>query len=352
VIRTDAVDVVVAGGGPSGLAAAIRCAERGFRTLCFERQAAPPDKACGEGLMPAGVRELEALGVAVRGAPFHGIRYVQEDGHTVEGRFAGGDGLGVRRLALSQALLDRARACGVELLHGSVRSAAANDTCVRLDTDQGPVEGRLLVAADGLHSPLRAAAGLSLPAAGPQRFGVRRHFAAKACADCVEVHWADGCEAYVTPIGEGRINVAFLSSTGARFDDLLARFPRVAASLGEPASEARGAGPLLQRVRRRYGRRLALVGDAAGYVDAITGQGLSLAFAAASILARLLPDDLSRDLTPALRAYDRALRRPWLRYALPAQALVRLSRNPALRRGAIRAAGAAGLFPSLLGLVR
>jgi flavin-dependent dehydrogenase len=346
------IDVVVAGGGPAGLAAAIRCAARGFRTLCFERQAAPPDKACGEGLMPAGVRELQALGAVVDGMPFHGIRYVQEDGASVEARFAAGRGLGVRRLALSQALAERARAGGVELRQGSVAAARSSADSIELSTDSGALQARLLVAADGLHSPLRLAAGLELPSDGTRRFGVRRHFAVAPWSDLVEVHWMPGCEAYVTPIGERCTNVAFLSARGARFEEHLRLFPALAARLSEPLSEARGAGPLLQRVRQRFAGRLVLIGDAAGYVDAITGQGLSLAFAAAEVLARSLPNDLAGDLTPALRAYDTALRAPWLRYALPASALVWLSERPALRRKAVGAAGALGLFPTLVSLVK
>jgi flavin-dependent dehydrogenase len=346
------IDVAVAGGGPAGLAAAVRCAERGFHTVCFERQPLPPDKACGEGLMPAGVLELGALGVQLEGAPFRGIRYLQEDGRTVDAPFRDGNGLGLRRTQLSLALADRARACGVELRRGSVQSAQASGSHIELRTETSAEEARLLVAADGLHSPLRRAAGLELSARGPQRFGVRRHFATRPWSDFVEVYWTRGCEAYVTPIGERCLNVAFLCGKGARFDELLALFPALAKRLGEPESEPRGAGPLLQRVRRRHADRLVLVGDAAGYVDAITGQGLSLAFKAATLLADALPADLSQDLTPALAAYDRALRAPWRRYALPAQALVLLSRRPALRRTAIDVASALGAFPALVSLVK
>ena len=110
----------------------------------------------------------------------------------------------------------------------------------------------------------------------------------------------------------------------------------------------RGAGPLLQRVRARHGNRLALVGDAAGYVDAITGQGLSLAFAASALLMDALPSDLSQDLAPSLRKYDASVQKRWLRYAVPAHALVALSRRPTLRRRAIRSAAA---LPGAFGAV-
>ena len=358
------IDVLIAGGGPAGLAVAIRAATRGFRTVVLERSPGVPDKACGEGLMPAGLRELSALGALpliadADRAPFRGIRYLQEDGSAVEGRFQGGDGMGIRRTALSAALSARAVAAGAELRRGSVRAARCEGATIVAQTDEGPLRASLLVAADGLHSPLRRAAGLggaaAPPAAGARRFGLRRHFALAPWSDLVEVHWAAGVEAYVTPIASDEINVAFLwSGPGQTFDEFVRRFPALEARLRGAAvtSDARGAGPLLQRVRARGGGRLALVGDAAGYVDAITGQGLSLAFAAAALLVAALPDDPSQDLAPALRRYHRALRGRWLRYAIPARALLLLARRPALRR---RALGLAGRFPwlfrALLGTV-
>src|SRR6266478_6988797 len=108
-------DVVVAGGGPAGLAAAIRSAERGLRTVLLERSASVPDKACGEGLMPGGADELEHLGARIpqgQSASFRGIRYLQEDGTVLEGEFGGRPGLGIRRTVLAQALRERATAAG------------------------------------------------------------------------------------------------------------------------------------------------------------------------------------------------------------------------------------------------
>src|SRR5688500_14408560 len=95
-------DVAIAGGGPAGLALAILAAKRGLNVAVFERQEFPVDKACGEGLMPAGAEALERLGVrgrlsAADASSFVGIRYVQEDGSTAEARFPGGElGLGIR----------------------------------------------------------------------------------------------------------------------------------------------------------------------------------------------------------------------------------------------------------------
>jgi flavin-dependent dehydrogenase len=345
-------DVAIAGGGPAGLATAIRAAQRGRSAVVIERSADPPDKACGEGLMPSGVRELDGLGVRVaESAVFRGIRYVLEDGFEVSARFRDGDGIGIRRTVLAKALRERAIACGAEIRHASVLSARAAATSIEIATDQGPIDARLAVAADGLHSPLRKAAGLEKKARPvvPQRYGIRRHFAVAPWSDLVEVHWTAGVEAYVTPVGPRSVNVALLTTERLDFDELIARFPNLERKLGAPESEARGAGALQQDVTGRCASRLALVGDAAGYVDAITGQGLSLAFRAARVLIEKLPEDLAADLTHALRDYDRALRLPWLRYALPAHALVALSRNPGLRRAAIRASGPA--FGALLRVV-
>ena len=349
-------DVLIAGGGPAGLAAAIRSAQRGHHTVLYERSDGVPDKACGEGLMPAGARELRAIGAEIDDyAEFHGIRYLQEDGSSAEARFRQGTGIGIRRTVLSAALRQLAQEAGAELRRGSVLEVRSRDDYVDVITTDGPQQARLLVAADGLHSPLRRAAGLEGgPAAVPPRYGIRRHFEIEPWTDLVEVYWSPRAEAYVTPVSHSSVNVALLCSEGGRFEDLLPHFPALRERLGHApcASEARGAGPLLQGVRRRYAHRFVLLGDAAGYVDAITGQGLSLALAASALLFSALPGDLAQDLTPGLRAYDGHVGKRWLRYAIPAHLLVALSRHPQLRRRAIRGAAAVpGAFATLLRLV-
>lgn len=344
------LDLLLVGGGPAGLATAIAARAAGLGPVrVVERFRPPIDKACGEGLMPDGAACLGRLGVSLdrlHAAPFRGIRYL--DGEVVaEGSFPEGVGLGLRRTVLHAALVRRAEEVGVELAWG-VKVEGRSDAGVR--TDHGAMTATWLVAADGLNSRLRRWAGLGgreVSLGARRRFGVRRHYRVEAWTDLVEVYWADRCEAYVTPVGPDEVGVAILWSGGpARFDDLLGHFPRLETRLAGAAatSRDRGAGPLLQRVRRVVRGNLALVGDAAGYLDAITGEGLSLAFHQAEALAAALA---AGDLRRYERAHARIGRLP--------NALTRLvlaiDRHPGLRRRAIGALAAdRELFSRLLGV--
>jgi flavin-dependent dehydrogenase len=207
---------------------------------------------------------------------------------------------------LHRQLLERAGAAGIELHWGVPVTGLAGS---RVETPAGAFPGRFLVGADGLRSAVRRWAGLDGPAARRQRFGVRHHFAVAPWTDLVEVYWADGAEAYVTPVGDREVGVAMLwDRRRARggFDLLLARFPDLARRLsGAPAtSRDRGCGPLEQRVRTVCRGPVALLGDAAGYLDAITGEGLSLAFhQGAALVEAITAGDLARYRTVCRRLH-------------------------------------------------
>lgn len=283
------IDLLVIGGGPVGLGTAIAAAQAGLEAVVLEPRTGPIDKACGEGLMPPAVRDLEALGVNIPvSRPFRGIRYEDDAGRFAEADFAAGPGLGVRRLVLSAALEARARALGVPVL--AERAPLPVDRGDHMQV--GPHRARYMAVADGLVSPLRQHLGLQLPPRHPPRIGIRRHFRVAPWSDYVEVHWTAEAEAYVTPVSSDEVGIAILHGGEAAppadqrppFDRWLARFPALAERLGEPCSVARGAGPFEQRVARRVLGRILLVGDAAGYLDPLTGEGIRLGLASAQAL--------------------------------------------------------------------
>lgn len=338
-------DVIVIGGGPAGLAVAVAAASQGLDVLVLERRALPADKACGEGLLPAGVRALDEL--AVRDlldpsgvAPVRAVRWV--DGPVAaEARLPAPGGLGIRRTALSAALLERARAAGAEVRdRAQVRAHRRRPEEVEVDVEGGAERARLLVAADGLASPVRRREGLDVSLPGAARFGLRRHFARAPWTDAVEVHFSDGIEAYVTPAGPGRVGVAFLCEQRARatYGALLARFPDLALLLaGAPYDSApAGAGPFARAARARALDRLVLLGDAGGYVDAVTGEGLSLALRGALALAAALPVALAGGATrESLSEWERAETRRFALYATTTRLVLGLARRPAARRPAL-----------------
>jgi flavin-dependent dehydrogenase len=341
------IDVLVVGGGPVGLATAIEARVRGLTATIVEPRGATIDKACGEGLMPGALPALARLGVDPPGFALRGVSYRGLNSRGVESRvdhhFASGEGRGVRRTALHDALVERARSLGVLMVGGKVDALEQDAHSVTAFLGTERIRARYLVAADGLHSTVRRLTGLELPvAARGRRYGVRRHFHVEPQTDLIEVYWTPTAEAYVTPVGGGVVGIAMLGRKGLDFDTALAGIPPLAALVAgaEPASELRGAGPFRQRTTKRSLGRVLLVGDASGYVDAITGEGIRVGLAQAEVaIASIARDDP--------RGYERAWMQRTRDFRLLTAGLVAAANSP-VRRAIVPAASA---LPRVFGAV-
>jgi flavin-dependent dehydrogenase len=322
------MDLLVVGAGPAGLATALHAARTGLDVAVWEQRPGIVDKACGEGLMPGALGALEALGVRPAGHDLAGIRYVAGS-RRVEAPFRAGPGRGVRRTTLSTALREAVLAAGVPVEQRTVREFHQDADAVHVD---GTRVGHL-VAADGLHSPIRRSSGLDRPHRRHPRHGLRRHYAVAPWSDHVEVHWARRAEAYVTPVADDLVGVAVLTADRGTYEDHLAAFPGLRERLdgADPAGPVRGAGPLRQEAAARTAGRILLVGDAAGYVDALTGEGIALALATAPAAVRAVANG-------DLAGYERDWMRLTRRYRWLTHALLSATRVPPVRAALVPAA--------------
>ena len=288
-------EALIVGGGPAGLAAAIALRQRGIDCTVVEARPPAIDKACGEGLMPDSRETLGRLGVHLEdsdGYLFRGIRF-SDPAQTVDAYFPNGAGIGVRRPRLHSLLTERAREAGATLLFNShvrlpeaERSTANGYQTATINGE--PIRFRYLIGADGQASSIRKWAGLEGTKKSSLRYGFRTHYRAAPWSDYVEVHWGPTGQLYITPVASDCVCVVYITrDPHCDRANLLADFPEVAARLtsAEIASQQRGAVTATRKLHRVATDTVALIGDASGSADAITGEGLAISFRQALALA-------------------------------------------------------------------
>jgi flavin-dependent dehydrogenase len=324
-------EVLVIGGGPAGLAAAIAARKKGFDVTVADGANPPIDKPCGEGLMPSAMAALLELGVEISPGDGHALRGVRfrDSACSVEASFSGASGFGIRRTVLHQKIVERAQDCGITLRWNTPVTGLSNDgviLCGRV------LKAKWIIGADGIHSRVRTWMGFDVKAPQKTRFAQRRHYRVKARTDCMEIHWGQKAQAYVTPLSNDETCVSLISrDPGMRFEDLLREFPELTSYLGDakPSSAERGAVTVTRKLSQVYRGNIALTGDASGSVDAITAQGLSLSFRQAIALAEAIAKG-------KLESYQRAHRQITSRPNIMGWLLLLLDRYPSLRRRALR----------------
>jgi 2-polyprenyl-6-methoxyphenol hydroxylase-like FAD-dependent oxidoreductase len=283
-------------------------------------------------VLPDGVEALRRLGVRVApedGFPFRGIRFVDRS-ESLDAPFQGYTGLALRRTRLHAILTSRATELGIPLLWGTRVTDISNHPAYQW-----------IVGADGMNSAVRRAAGLDASTSDRMRFGFRRHYRLAPWTDFVEVHWGSRCQIYVTPVSHREIGIALLTrDSHLRLDDALQLFPELQRRLrsARSANAERGGVTVSRSLSHVVRDRIALIGDASGSVDAITGDGLSLAFRQAIALSEALS---SGDIALYQEEHRRLARRP----AFFGGLLLLLDRFPLLRR---RAFGLLAFEPAIL----
>jgi len=339
---TRRADVAIVGAGPAGAALAILLAEHGVDVVVLDRAALPRRKICGEYLSPEAARVLDRLGVlktldAAGAAALVGMRITAPDGTAVTGRYrALGDfrpyrqhAMGVARETLDGALAERLRGLPVDVREetrvddvlvegGQVVGVRAEDRARALLEVRAPI----VIGADGRHSVVAERLGCRHPHTLQRMALVTYVRGVPDCRELGEIFVDPPDYAILNPLAPDRVNLSLVVPLAhatpwtRRLDDFLTarvrQLPHLTRRLAgaERVGEVRALGPLAHRVTPPRAGGVLLLGDAAGFYDPFTGEGVftalrSAELAAETIVAALRTGDVS---VRALAAFERARR--------------------------------------------
>ncbi len=302
-------DVLVVGAGPAGSAVASALARDGRDVVVVERRRHPRPKACAEYASPRITEELARLGLGhawrTAAVPLDGMEVIRGADRVRIGyrdRRGPRHAWGLDRRAFDATLAAHAVAAGARLLDLTSLERLERDGervtggVLRTADERIAVRSRWVIGADGARSSVSRALGVDRPTL-PRRLGLVAHYAGHpALTDHGEMHVGSGWYVGLAPTPGGELNVGMaLPLTGSgtaatRFAGAIAGIPAVAARLDglHRLTPIRGMGPIGHRVTRTAGDGWLLVGDAAGFIDPFTGEGIFRALRSARAAAEAL----------------------------------------------------------------